>query len=217
VLGGFDYAMHQPPETFSRVMMHAGPVPFLLFPFETMWKSAREGRLKVGDQAPDFTLPRLDHSGSVKLSSFRGNAPVVLIFGSYTWPPFRREVPALSKLYQQYKDRVSFFIVYINEAHPSDIWQMQSNVKEGVLFADPTTQNDRERVANACVRNLHIAIPAVIDSIGNRVEQEYTGWPDRLYLIDKSGKIGFKSGAGPFGFDAKRLAAALRVNQESDQ
>jgi hypothetical protein len=84
VLAGFDYAMHQPPETFSRVMMHVGPVPFLLFPFETMWKSARAGHLQIGDQSPDFTLPRLDHAGAATLSSFRGREPVVLIFGSYT-------------------------------------------------------------------------------------------------------------------------------------
>jgi hypothetical protein len=84
VLSFFDYSMHQSPETFSRVMMHAGPVPFLLFPFETMWKSARAGHLQIGDQSPDFTLPLLDHSGSVTLSSFRGRKPVVLIFGSYT-------------------------------------------------------------------------------------------------------------------------------------
>jgi hypothetical protein len=84
VLAGFDYSMHQPPATFSRVMMHVGPVPFLLFPFETMWKSARAGRLHVGDSSPDFTLPLLDHSGAVTLSSFRGQKPVVLVFGSYT-------------------------------------------------------------------------------------------------------------------------------------
>ncbi len=35
-LAAFDYAMHQSPEQFSRVMMHVGPAPFLLFPFETM-------------------------------------------------------------------------------------------------------------------------------------------------------------------------------------
>ncbi len=84
VLSVFDYSMHQPPEAFSRVMMHVGPVPFLLFPFETMWKSARAGHLRIGDKAPDFTLPLLDRSGSVSLSSFRGREPVVLIFGSYT-------------------------------------------------------------------------------------------------------------------------------------
>ncbi len=81
---GFDYAMHQPPDTFGRVMMHTGPAPFLLFPFETMWKHARAGHLNVGDQAPDFTLPMLDGSQTVSLASFRGKQPVVLIFGSYT-------------------------------------------------------------------------------------------------------------------------------------
>jgi hypothetical protein len=84
MLGGFYYAMKQPPETFSRLMMHTGPVPFLLFPFETMWKQARAGALQVGNLAPDFRLPLLDGSGLVDLSTFRANRPVVLIFGSYT-------------------------------------------------------------------------------------------------------------------------------------
>ena len=83
-MAGFAYAMRLPPESFSRVMMHVGPVPFLLFPFESMWKSARQGHVHVGDTAPDFTLPLLDHSGQVTLSSFRGSKPVVLVFGSYT-------------------------------------------------------------------------------------------------------------------------------------
>jgi hypothetical protein len=83
-LAFFDHAMHQPPEEFSRIMMKAGPIPFLLFPFETMWKQARAGHLNVGDLAPDFSLPLLDHSEKVSLSTFRGKRPVVLIFGSYT-------------------------------------------------------------------------------------------------------------------------------------
>jgi hypothetical protein len=89
---------------------------------------------------------------------------------------------------------------------------MQSNVKDGVLFANPTSDGDRLKVASSCVRNLHIAMPALIDSVENRVEKEYTGWPDRLYLIDREGKIRLKTEAGPFGFDAKLLAAALKVN-----
>ena len=84
VLAGFYYAMKQPPETFARVMMRVGPAPFLLFPFETMWKHARSGTLHPGDPAPDFRLPLLDGSASVQLSSSRGLRPVVLIFGSYT-------------------------------------------------------------------------------------------------------------------------------------
>jgi len=38
-----------------------------------------------GDLAPDFELPMLGMKGTtVKLSSFRGDRPVALIFGSYT-------------------------------------------------------------------------------------------------------------------------------------
>ena len=46
--------------------------------------SRREGNLKVGNLAPDFNLKRLRGEGKVKLSSFKGKRPVVLIFGSYT-------------------------------------------------------------------------------------------------------------------------------------
>ncbi len=91
------------------------------------------------------------------------------------------------------------------------MWQMQSNVKEGVIFANPTTTAGREEVAGACVRNLHIAIPALIDSVDNNVEKNYTAWPDRLFLIGADGRIRWKSGAGPFGFSAKGLEGALQA------
>jgi hypothetical protein len=39
---------------------------------------------RVGELAPDFTLPRQDGKGSLTLSEFRGKKPVVLIFGSFT-------------------------------------------------------------------------------------------------------------------------------------
>jgi hypothetical protein len=38
----------------------------------------------VGDEAPDFELPRLDSNERVRLSSFRHQKPVALIFGSFT-------------------------------------------------------------------------------------------------------------------------------------
>jgi hypothetical protein len=78
-------AMHQPPETFGRVMSKLpGPVPFLLFPFETMWLRARAGSLHVGDPAPDFSLSKVDKSGRIQLSVLNQRQPVVLVFGSYT-------------------------------------------------------------------------------------------------------------------------------------
>ncbi len=61
-----------------------GPVPFLIFPFETAWMQARAGTLHVGDQAPDFSLLKVDKSERVQLSVLNQRPPVVLVFGSYT-------------------------------------------------------------------------------------------------------------------------------------
>jgi hypothetical protein len=79
------WAMHQPPETFGQVMAKMpGPVPFLLFPFETAWLHARAGTLHPGDPAPDFSLLKLDKTERVQLSTLNQGQPVVLVFGSYT-------------------------------------------------------------------------------------------------------------------------------------
>ena len=87
---------------------------------------------------------------------------------------------------------------------------MQSNVKDNVLFANPKTLQEREAVAGSCVRKLGIRFPAVIDNLDNRTEQAYTGWPDRLYLIDREGKVAFKAKPGPFGFKPDELEAAIK-------
>jgi hypothetical protein len=79
------WAMHRPPETFGRVMAKmSGPIPFLIFPFETAWIHARAGTLQVGDRAPDFSLLKVDKSERVQLSLLSQQQPVVLVFGSYT-------------------------------------------------------------------------------------------------------------------------------------
>jgi hypothetical protein len=78
------WAMRQTPDKFGRIVA-ASPMALMMgVPFETLWTSARGGNLHPGDPAPDFTLPLLDRSAKVQLSSLRGNRPVVLVFGSYT-------------------------------------------------------------------------------------------------------------------------------------
>jgi len=81
---GIYAAMCQPPERFGAIMSHVPDAAFLILPFRPFWMSARAGRLHVGDAAPDFELPTVDHSRTVRLSSEYPVRPVVLIFGSYT-------------------------------------------------------------------------------------------------------------------------------------
>ena len=91
---------------------------------------------------------------------------------------------------------------------------MQSNVKDNVVFTSPKSEEERALVAGACVRKLGIEIPAVLDEFGNSTEEAYTGWPDRLYLIDPAGRVAYKSKPGPFGFKPDDLKNALaRVTQ----
>ena len=86
---------------------------------------------------------------------------------------------------------------------------MESNVTDKVVFASPKTEEDRAFIAGACVRKLGIEFPAVLDEFGNSTERAYTGWPDRMYLIDSQGRIAFKSEPGPFGFKPEQLEMAL--------
>ena len=79
-------AMMQTPERFGAFMKH---MPAMVvwggLPAERMWLWARRGHLAEGDVAPDFNLRTTqDRARRVSLSSYRGDRPVVLVFGSYT-------------------------------------------------------------------------------------------------------------------------------------
>ena len=45
--------------------------------------------------------------------------------------------------------------------------------------------------------------------IDDRVGHAYSGMPDRLYLIDREGKVAYKGGRGPFGFKPAELEQSL--------
>ena len=90
---------------------------------------------------------------------------------------------------------------------------MGSNIKQGVVFASPKNIDERESIADSCIRKLHIQFPALVDDFSNSTETAYTGWPDRLYVIDREGKVAYKSKPGPFGFHPDEVAQAVRTLQ----
>ena len=59
--------------------------------------------------------------------------------------------------------------------------------------------------------------PAVLDEFGNSTEKAYTGWPDRIYLIDSQGHVAYKSAPGPFGFKPDQLEAVLSRTTETSK
>ncbi len=77
-------AVMRHPTLFGEVMSKVPDRLMLVIPFKQLWLMARAGHLRPGDVAPDFQLSTSDKKSRVRLSSFRGHKPVVLIFGSYT-------------------------------------------------------------------------------------------------------------------------------------
>ena len=52
-------------------------------------------------------------------------------------------------------------------------------------------------------------MPLLVDDVNDRVGHAYSGMPDRLYVIDRTGKVTYKGGRGPFGFKAGEMEQSL--------
>ena len=163
----------------------------------------------LDEPAPDFTLRSTDDGKAVTLSKVVGPKPVVLVFGNFTCGPFRSQAGNLVKLHERYKDRATFLMVYVREPHPTDGWRMDNNDRVGVAVRQPRSDDERLGVARVCSRTLGLGFPMLVDTIDDAVNDRYSGIPSRLYLIDRQGKIAFKNGRGPVGFNLTELEHSL--------
>ena len=92
-------------------------------------------------------------------------------------------------------------MVYVQEAHPTDGRQSDSNVTEGVLFRQHQSFGEREEVAQTCSLDLHITLPVLVEEMDNVIDEAYGAAPGRLCLIDTDGRVAYHGGAGPHFFD----------------
>jgi type I thyroxine 5'-deiodinase len=79
------------------------------------------------------------------------------------------------------------------------------------MVQDPITLEERSKVASTCAEKLNMPMPAVVDRMDDKVNQAYRGWPDRLYLIGKDGKLAYTGGRGPFFFSPAEWEAAIEA------
>ena len=90
--------------------------------------------------------------------------------------------------------------MYVREAHPTDEWQMKSNVKDDVCYAQPKTLEQRVAIAQDFTKRFKFPLPFGIDDMSNTADAAYAAWPERLYIIDESGHIAYRGGVGPFHY-----------------
>jgi hypothetical protein len=113
------------------------------------------------------------------------------------------------EIYDDYKEHADFLTVYVREAHPTDEWQMKSNVKDDVCYAQPKTLEQRMAIANDFTKRFKYPLPFGVDDMSNAAELAYAAWPERLYIIDEAGHIAYRGGIGPFNYKPAEARAWL--------
>lgn len=117
----------------------------------------------------------------------------------------------MEEIYRKYRDAVEFFMVYIHEAHATDGWQTDSNIRDGVLFRQHQSYAEREEVATMCSLDLHITIPVLIEEMDNAIAETYGAHPERLYLIGDDGKVVHKGGVDSDFLDLEEWEQAIEA------
>lgn len=147
----------------------------------TAESGGRPDSLKVGDSAPTFVLRNIATGDPVFLRDFSGkslrraakNQPrqaVVLSFWATWCEPCKKEIPILSKIADDFKDKpVKFFLVNTLE---------QAN--------EPTFTEDS---VNAVLKSRHYSIPCLVDATGRIADSYQIRALPVIVVIDKDGNI----------------------------
>ncbi|MCI0377486.1 MAG: hypothetical protein L0215_07765 [Gemmataceae bacterium] len=112
-------------------------------------------------------------------------------------------------MHQRYGEYVAFLGIYVREAHPIDGASSVANDKVGIRIRQHRTFEERLAAAQACCGALHLGMPLLVDTIDDRVGHAYSGMPDRLYLVNREGKVAYQGGRGPMGFRPAELEQSI--------
>jgi peroxiredoxin len=146
-----------------------------------------------GDEAPGFELQSLDGE-MVKLSDFKGTRNVVITFGSATCPQTAASIGGLRSLAHEFSQaEVQFLLIYVREAHP------------GADLPPHNTIEDKLRAALMLREQERIDFPVLVDHLGGEIHRKYGALPNSSFIVDKSGRIAYRSLAS----HAPSMGAAL--------
>ena len=116
----------------------------------------------------------------------------------------------MNSIYNQYKDGMEFFFIYVREAHPTDGWQVDANVEHNILFRQHQSLEEREEVAGSCTVGVNMRLPTLIEEMDNAIDDAYGAAPVRQYVIGKDGKVTYHGGAGPHFLDLDDWEEAIK-------
>jgi hypothetical protein len=70
---------------------------------------------------------------------------------------------------------------------------------------------ERVEVGQTCMIKMALETPALVDEMNDAVAAAYAAMPERLYLIDRDGKIAYQGGMGPMFFRPAEWREAIET------
>jgi len=110
-------------------------------------------------------------------------------------------------VFERYRERAEFLVVYIREAHPTDTPRAMLGDSKQVM--DPRTLDERKAAAQRCREETATGIPIGLDGMEDRVARAYDAYPDRIYVVGAGGRARYRSDRGPEGFSVDVLEERL--------
>jgi hypothetical protein len=162
-------------------------------------EALKDRKLAPGTPAPDFSLRALADQRSVRLSDYRGKKPVVLVFGSFGCDVFCSQLARLAKLYDRYKDRAQFLLIYVAEGPHAD------------PLPPPQGPEDVLGRIRRGLRHFKVPFTCLVDEPDSSVQDAYSVLTQGLIIVDQNGLIVLDSGAGlPSGWNLDKAESLLQ-------
>lgn len=76
--------------------------------------------------------------------------------------------------------RVAIVFVYLQEAHPSDLWPIGS----ASVHTTHLSIQDRQAAALAFREKHGLEVPFYLDTIAGELDRALGAWPDKCYVVD---------------------------------
>ncbi len=178
-------------------------------------KSRMTHSVRVGSEIPNISLVKIDNealmTSSCRLRDFcQTERPLVVCFGSCTWPPFVQQLGLFRDFVLQFQKKAVFIIVYIQEAHPSDEWNYDSNQFD---IRRHRCLDDRVAAAGNLYK-MDIPCPFLVDNMDDEASWVFDAVPERLYVV-LNGRVAFQGGKGPAFFDLGIIRKWLEAHFDS--
>ena len=129
-------------------------------------------------------------------------------------------------MYKKYGKKAEFVFVYLREVHPEGDENGgrfggrggrggrggpgSSGVGGRGAVPQPTTLEERRANATQALKTLGLSLTIVLDDMKDTTGDTWSSFPDRLFIVDKKGKVAFAGERGPRGYDPKEMEVSLK-------